>query len=196
MKQSYGIYIIIFVVAVFSVAFAWYSSPRAIIYNESFEQNFGGWMKNVDVPLDPNNPGHSVAWNVTRSVSKSYSGEYSVEMYIDGRQDDGTVWVEKKLSARSNSRIHVEVSLEFYSEDESFNVIAGVCMYAGISSPKAEGDFTLVGNANELAGWKHYTYKTTLLTDSSGEIWVATGITVLWETEMTYYIDDIAVTIS
>jgi hypothetical protein len=83
-----------------------------------------------------------------------------------------------------------------FSEQESFNVIADVCAYAGISNPEVEADFTVLGQANKVAGWKHHTHKTTLQTGSSGEVWVAVGITVRWETGMTYNIDDVKVTIS
>ena len=117
-------------------------------------------------------------------------------MYIDGRQDDGTVWIEKKISVKNDSQIHVKVSFEFYSEQESFNVIADVCAYSRISNSEVETDFTVLGQANEVAGWKRYTHETTLQTGSSGEVWVAVGITVRWETEMTYNIDDVKVTIS
>jgi hypothetical protein len=82
-----------------------------------------------------------------------------------------------------------------------------VCAYAGISNPEVETDFTVLGQANKVAGWKRYTHETTagwkrythettLYTGSSGEVWVAVGITVRWETEMTYNVDDVKVTIS
>ena len=196
MKLGFKICFIIGILVVISAAVAWYFYSKPISYNESFEQGFGGWIKDADVPLDPNNPGHPVAWNVSRVASRANSGQYSVEMSIDGRQDDGTVWIEKKISVRNNSQIQVKISFEFYSKEESFNVIAGVCAYAGIPNPEAEAQFTVIGNANEFAGWKHYIYTTTLLTGSSGEMWVAVGITVRWETEMTYNLDDVAIMIS
>ena len=196
MKLSFKIYFVIGVLIVVSVVAVWYFYPKPVVYSESFEGNFGGWMENADVPPDPNNPGYPVAWNVSRVTSLAHSGQYSVELYIDGRQDDGTVWIEKKISVKNNSQIQVKVSFEFYSEQESFNVIAGVCAYAGISNPKVEEDFTILGPANEVAGWKRYTYTTTLYTGSSDEVWVAVGITVRWETEMNYNLDDVKVTIS
>lgn len=196
MKLSFKIYFVIGVLIVVSVVAVWYFYPKPVVYRESFEGNFGGWMENADVPPDPNNPGYPVAWNVSRVTSLAHSGQYSVELYIDGRHDDGTVWIENKISVKNNSQIQVKVSFEFYSEQESFNVIAGVCAYAGISNPKVEEDFTILGPANEVAGWKRYTYTTTLYTGSSDEVWVAVGITVRWETEMTYNLDDVKVTIS
>jgi hypothetical protein len=68
-----------------------------------------------------------------------------VELYLDGRQDDGAVWIEKMFSVKSNSQVQVEVSFEFYSENESFNVIAGVVGFAGTFNPEVEADFTVLG---------------------------------------------------
>jgi len=147
-------------------------------------------------PPDPNNPGSPVDWNVSRVTSPVKSGQYSVELYINGRQDDGTVWIEKALSVKRNSQIQVKVYFDVYSESESFNVIAGVVGFAGISNPEVEADFTVLGQANEVSGWKRYTHTATLKMGSSGEVWVAVGISVLWETEMTYNLDDVEVTIS
>jgi hypothetical protein len=196
MKLSFKIFFVIGILIVVSVVAIWYFYPKPLVYSESFEEDFGGWVKDADVPLDPNNPGQYVAWNVSRVASLAHSGQYSVELSIDGRQDDGTVWIEKKISVKNKSQIQVKVSFEFYSEQESFNVVAGVCTYAGISKPEAEANFTVIGNANEIAGWKRYTHETTLYTGSSDEVWVAVGITVRWETEMTYNVDDVKVTIS
>ena len=196
MKLSFKSYFVIGILIVVSVVAVWYFYPKPILYNESFEEGFANWEADADVPPDPNNPGQYVAWNVSRVTFLAHSGQYSVELYIDGRQDDGTVWIEKKISVKNNSQIQVKVSFEFYSEQESFNVIADVCAYARISNPEVETDFTVLGQANEVAGWKRYTHETTLQTGSSGEVWVAVGITVRWETEMTYNIDDVKVTIS
>jgi hypothetical protein len=175
----------------------WYFSSRTAPtrYEEGFEQGLGDWVPDADLPLDPNNPGHVVAWNISRVSSVASAGEYSLELSIDGRQDDGTIWVERKVFAQSDSPIHVTVSFDFYSEDESFNVIAGVCAYVGRSNPALEDDFTVVGSANEVAGWKRYSHENTLTTGSAGEVWVAVGITVRWETEMAYNIDDITITV-
>jgi hypothetical protein len=173
----------------------WYFCPKHIIYNESFEENFSEWEMDADVPQDPNNPGSTVDWNVSRVTSPVKSGQYSLKLYIDGRQDDGTVWIERKLSVRKNSQIQVEVSFEFYSETESFNVIAAVIGFAGTSNPEVEADFTVLGQANEVAGWKRYSHTATLETGSSEEVWVAVGISVRWETEMAYNLDGVEITI-
>ena len=153
MRLGFKICFIIGILVLIIGAAAWYFYPKPIVYNESFEEEFGGWIKDADVPLDPNNPGQPIAWNVSRAASRAHSGQYSVEMQVDGRQDDGTVWIEKKISVKNNLQIQVKISFEFYREEESFNVIAGVCAYAGILNPEVEANFTVVGNANEFAGW-------------------------------------------
>lgn len=174
----------------------WVFYPKPALYNEGFEQDFGEWTEDAQVPPDPNSPGQPVAWEVSRTTTVSYSGQYSLELFVDGRQDDGTVWVERKVAVETNSRVQVRVSFEFYSEQESFNVIAAVCAFAGLSDPEVEEDFVVLGPANEAAGWKSYTYDTTLDTETRGEIWVALGITVRWETEMAYNVDNVRVSIS
>ena len=196
MKLSFKIYFVIGILIVVSAVATWYFYPKPLVYSESFEEGLGEWVADADVPLDPNNPGHYVDWSVSRVASLAHSGQYSVELYIDGRQDDGTVWIEKRISVERNAQIKVKVSFQFYSEQESFNVIAGVCAYAGISDPEVEADFAILGQTNEVAGWKTYAYTTNFYTGSSDEVWVAVGITVRWETQMIYNIDDVKVAIS
>jgi len=196
MRSSLKLGVVIGILTIISATAGWYFCPKPVIYDEGFEEDFGGWEGDADVPPDPNNPGSLVDWNVTRVTSPVKSGQHSVELYIDGKQDDGTVWIEKELLARKNSQIQVKISFEFYSESESFNVIAGVVGFAGTSNPEVEADFTVLGQANEVSGWKRYTHTATLNTGSSGEVWVAVGISVRWETEMTYNLDDVEVTIS
>jgi hypothetical protein len=196
MRSSVKLGVAIGILTIISVAAGCYFHHNPIRYDEGFEDDFGGWEGDADVPPDPNNPGSLVDWNVSRVTSPVNFGQYSVELYIDGRQDDGTVWIERELSVKKNSQIQVKVSFDFYSESESFNVIAGVVGFAGTSNPEVEADFTVLGQANEVSGWKRYTHTATLKTGSSGEVWVAVGISVLWETEMSYNLDDVKVTIS
>jgi len=184
------------ILTIISVVAGLYFYPKPVVCNEGFEEDFGRWIGDADVPPDPNNPDSLVDWNVSRVTSPVKSGQYSVELYIDGRQDDGTVWIERELSVKKNLQIQVKVSFDFYSESESFNVIADVVGFAGTSNPEVEADFTVLGQANEVSGWKRYTHTATLKTGSSGEVWVAVGIGVLWETEMTYNLDNVEVTIS
>jgi hypothetical protein len=171
------------------------------VITEDFEQNIsegdlGEWSINGHVPQDPNNPGHTVQWQIRHVSNISRSSVHSMELFIDGKQDDGTIWLERNISVKKDAQISVSVSFWFYSEQESFNTIAAVVAYAGIVKPQVEDDFAIVGLANEAAGWKNYAYTTNLTTDSNGEAWVAVGISVRWETYMTYYIDDIRIEVA
>jgi len=159
------------------------------------EGDIGEWFINGDVPQDPNNLGHAVQWHINRVSDISRSGMYSVELFIDGKQDDGTIWLERKISAKENSQTRVSVSFWLNSEQES-STIADVVSYAGNSKPTVEDDFTVVGTANEVAGWTNYSFTADLTTDSNGDTWVAVGISVRWETCMTYYIDDVRIEIA
>lgn len=165
---------------------------------EEFEQytgetNFGDWTANQDIPQDPNNPGNLVQWHIRRASNVFRSGAYSAEFFIDGRQDDGTIWLERKVNVKENAQVRVSISFWLYSEAESFNTIAVAVAYAGITKPTVEEDFAIVGHANEATGWKNYSYVADVNTDSTGEAYVAVGISVRWETTMTYYIDDIVI---
>lgn len=109
--------------------------------------------------------------------------------------DDGTVWIEKGLSTKRNAHIQVKFSFEFCSESERFSAIATVIGFAGISNPEVEAVFVVIRQANEVSGWNRYTYTVTLKTGTNGEVWVAFGISVRRETEMTYNVDDVEATI-
>ncbi len=196
MKLGSRILVVVGLVIAISTVSAWYFYPKPTMFSEGFEQDFGGWVKGAQVPPDPNNPGHPVAWEVNRVTSQSHSGDYAIELYIDGRQDDGTVWIARKIPVESDSQTRIEISFDFYSERESFNVIAGICAYIGIADPTVEEEFVVLGPANEVAGWKTYTHTSNLNPGANKDVWVGLGITVRWETEMTYYIDDVKVTVT
>ncbi len=171
-----------------------YDTKRTI--KEDFENGFGEWVADADVPLDPNNPGHFVEWNITRSTDVASSGQWSLKFFIDGRQDDGTIWIERKIPVQKDTQIQVIVSFDFYSDHESLaNTRAVICAYADVRKARTEEHFTVIGNANEVKGWKRYCYTANIDTGSSEEIWVALGISVRWETHMTYYIDNVEVKI-
>jgi hypothetical protein len=193
-----SVILIVLAVAVTASAFlAWYfqlsASPQII--KEDFENGFGEWAADADVPLDPNNPGHLVEWSITRSTEVASSGQYSLKLFIDGRQDDGTIWIERKIAVKKNAKIKIDISFDLYSEQESFNTIAAICAYAGIRKPETEEYFSVIGSANEVTGWKRYSFTTDVDAGFSEEIWVALGISVRWETHMTYCIDNVEVKI-
>lgn len=190
-KTIYLIIAVIVVVAVLTSLFFFRTSPpqnQQFIYG--FEDGFNGWEP------DSHLPPQVVDWNVTVVGNVSSTGTKSVLLHVDGLQDDGTIWIERKLTIAPNVTKNVNVTFSFWSESESFNTIAVVVGYVGDKNPEVEEDFQVLGAANQVQGWKTYTVSSQVETDSSGDVYVALGLSVRWETLMTYYIDDVTITIN
>lgn len=161
-----------------------------------FESGFSGWTTGADVPDDPNNPGNPVNWTIELVDDISHGGNQSVRFFIDGTQDDGTIWIQRKIFLTPSSVSNVSVSFQLWSPSESFNTIANTVGYMGTKNATVEGDFQTLGAANQVEGWKAYKMNGTMFPDSSGDAYIAVGISVTWETQMTYYIDDVTVDIN
>jgi len=164
-----------------------------LVVMEGFERGLEDWTAGADVPEDPDNPGQPVAWSITQSDAQACSGDYSAEFYLDGRQDEGTIWLARSFRVEQAGRYRVTVLLDLWSESESFNTIAKVAFYAGPAEPAAETDFDTTRAANQSAGWRIYTFTGDVTAGEDRTVWVAFGISAAWETEMTYYIDNVLV---
>lgn len=174
----------------------------------SFEDGIVVWTKGSDVPDDPNRPGE-VAWNITSSTERARTGDRSVAFQLDGRQDDGTIWIVQPIRVEPDQRYRANVSAWAYSEAESFNTIAHLVMRLGHQAPQAEEDFpppgeNSTGKANatagglrealdQQAGWKRYRFTWTVPASQARTLYMAVGISAVWETEMTYHVDDLSI---
>jgi len=199
MKKS----IYIFAVAVIAVAvlaglilFQPAQQPQNKTYSFDFEDGLSDWTTDSDVPEDPNRPGQLINWTIDSANNISYSGNKSLLFYIDGLQDDGTIWIKNKFATDPNTIRNVTVSFQFWSETESFNELAVVVGYIGNETAEVEEDFQVIGAANQAEGWKTYSCSSEVHTDSSGDVHVALGISVRWETHMTYFIDNVDIAIN
>lgn len=170
--------------------------PEKETFFEDFENGFGVWTTDSDVPDNPNNPGYPVAWTIERVSNNSFSGNYSVLLSIDGRQDDGTIWIGRKLNLDPSSPKSVNVSYQLWSESESFNTLAVVVGHIGENNPVVEADFQVLGAANRVSGWLDYSFTSEINTNDTGEVYVAVGISVTWETDISYLIDAVSITVS
>ena len=189
--------LIIAIIAISAIA-VWLAYPRekTASFSEDFENGLENWGIDAEVPDDPNNPGHSVEWKIEVSTNQSVSPSHSAMFTIDGLQDDGAIWLERKLSMEPNAVRNINVTFQFWSESESFNTLAAIIGYAGNKNPTFEGDLQVIGYANQVEGWKNYTFSSEVTANSNGDAYIALGIAVLWETRMTYYIDDITVDVN
>ena len=85
MRSSLKLGFVIGILTVISAVAGWYFHSKSVLYDEGFEEDLGGWEEDADVPQDPNNPGSLVDWNVSRVTSPVKSGQYSMELNIDGK---------------------------------------------------------------------------------------------------------------
>ncbi|QRV17360.1 hypothetical protein JMJ58_19760 [Haloterrigena salifodinae] len=107
-------------------------------------------------------------------------------LYIDGTADDGTIWVEQPVNV---SRVRT-VTVDVYSQQESFNRMSQVAFFAG-KKPRSgleESDFDREKDIEDHSGWKTYSYS---VDDLSGTVTLAIGMNVVWETGVRRYFDDI-----
>ena len=186
--------ILLLILAVFIAVIATPWSLRR--YYEDFEKGFGNWVADADVPADPNNPGSTVVWSVSLDNTLGANSTHSLKFSIDGRQDAGTVWIERTIPVATNTTVNALVTFKIYCETASANPLAAACAYIGVDNPENASQFSVIGNTNEVVGWKVYNYTTTTFSGDKAEVWVAVGITVRWETEMIFNVDDVVVVTS
>lgn len=167
--------------------------PGTVMFSDDFESGLTGWMTNADVPSDPNRPGQLVEWSIAASSELAYQGMQAVKLRLDGRQDDGTIWLERGFDVRPGRMYRVSLDFEFWSESESFVLLAMVAAYAGAQPAQVEADFNTQQAANLLGGWRAYSYEFDVQAGEDGRAWVGLGISAVWETELTYYLDNVEI---
>jgi len=171
------------------------AGEEPIAFSEGFEEGLDRWQMGADVPEDPARPGQTVAWSIEVSDEEAAEGASSAKLTLDGKQDDGTIWLARPFDIAAGEAVRVRLSFDLWSASESFNTLARVAAYAGPRSPAAEEDFDVRQAANLAAGWRRYEYTFQVPSSTESEVWVALGISVVWETDVTYYVDDVQVDI-
>jgi hypothetical protein len=155
------------------------------VAHDSFETGFGRWVPDTD--------GRAPVSSVTLSTEQAFDGVRSVRIFMDGRQDDGTTWIEAQFVGPPGTRIRVSLTFQLWSPGSG---VAGgwfVVGYAGNGDPEAEADFTRLGYTDVTAGWRPYHFGWTFRTDASGRFRVALGTSVIWEVQKAHHIDSVRV---
>lgn len=178
------------------------NQPR---FRESFESGLDEWTTHAHI--GPEEPLSAFEWGIERSQSQAATGDWSLELFTEGDHDDGTAWVTTELDPGDATSF--SVSLQAWSESESFNILRNLVAYLGPNEPTAEGDFPDPG-ANSTAvpdapfgglreplhlaeGWREYTFDWE--PDSTPDsLFLAVGVSVVWEADATHYLDDVVVT--
>ncbi len=182
---------------------------------DDFETGIDAWNPRADVPEDPNREDQDVAWDIVPSDEVARSGDWSVAFQLDGLQDDGTIWLERPFQIEADQAYRANVSLWAHSENESFNQRAHLVMHVGHEAPEAEEDFPAPGEATNASsqaptgglrlpldraqGWSEYTFEWPVPPAEEREdraLYVAFGISAVWETELEYHVDDLKITLT
>lgn len=162
--------------------------PGTTLDNGSFEDGLAGWQVGTDLPTDPNtgdpvDAAASVEQGDGDDRPPAYDGRRLLSLFIDGRQDDGTIWVQQQVDLREVDMLSVDV----YSRMASANTVTKVAAYAGPlpDTPLVESAFDTTRPADAHGGWRTFEY------DASPEPHglVAVGISVVWETPVTKFLD-------
>jgi|GEM_PF-878661 len=155
--------------------------------NGSFEDDWAAWSVGRDLPTDPNRPGdRAVGSDLGVTTRRSSDGETACRLFIDGSQDDGTVWVQQPVDLSAYDYLAVD-----YWVSDSFNEIGQPAVYTGPEpdEPLVETDFdtsrSLEGHSGK--GWKTFTYEV----DHDGPGIVATGFSIVWETGYRTFMDNV-----
>jgi hypothetical protein len=181
-------------VALFSALIVLAQAPAAFAAETfGFENSLQGWTRDhfIDCEQDPEPCDFN--WRITRSTEQALDGDRSLKMFLDGTNDDGTIWLERRFDVEPNSTTEVTIRFWLWSEGESDFNTWPVVAYAGRANPETEEDFTIVGQTDRRAGWTRYKLVQQVNAGPGGRVWVAFGFGATWETPRTHYIDSVAV---
>jgi uncharacterized repeat protein (TIGR01451 family) len=162
------------------------------MHTESFEHGrFNRYWVDFEVPFASERPSPIPFYAVCSRV-EAYHGHFAQEIFLDGTQDDGTVWLEGTFPVDPGSEVRVDVEFELfrYQPDIAFFPVVAI----GVLDPEREFDFSVVPGA-AVAGWDYVTSSATIQSGPYDTIHLGLGITVTWETTGTFFTDLVTVTI-
>lgn len=149
---------------------------------ESFEQDMGGWEADTD--------GKARDWRIYRTTDQAVDGTTGLGYYLDGRNDEGTIWVERAFSAPRNATVTVSASFWLHNTHLGHVNQWMVAGYAGTGNPETERDMMPpIDRTNAKPGWIKYSFTKKVQTDATGMVWIAGGIRATWEGRRTYHFD-------
>lgn len=156
------------------------------LQNPSFEDELSGWTVGKDLPTTPGESDEPVDHSASTTADDASDGDRSLELYIEGVADDGTIWVEQSVDVTDVRSVTVDV----YSEMNSANRMSQVAFFAGEKPDDglSEADFDREKDIEDHSGWKTYSYS---VGDLEGDVTVAIGMNVVWETEIVRRFDNV-----
>lgn len=161
-----------------------------------FENNLQGWTRDHFIDCEHDPEPCTFDWRISRSTQQAKGGSTSLKAYLDGTNDDGTIWLERRFDIGANADATVELSFWLWSEGQSDFNTWPVVAFVGRRNPDTESDFKIVGQTDQKAGWKRYELTRQVSAGPSGRVWVAFGFGATWETPRTYFLDSARVTVT
>ena len=173
---------------------------------EDFEDGLDGWAVRSHVGSDA---GGAFRSEVTLSDEHARSGERSLRLFTGGEHDDGTAWVVRDVAVTPDVAYDATVTVHAWSASESFNTLRHLVAFLGPYEPVVEEDFPAAGENSSgtdglatgglrepldlEAGWRSYSFTWRAPPVEGDRLWLAVGVSVVWETDRADFLDDVAV---
>ncbi|UCD15028.1 MAG: S8 family serine peptidase, partial [Candidatus Omnitrophota bacterium] len=166
------------------------------VLNKNYQQYYKEELDNSTWQTEYDYQGRN--YEFLKETSLVLDGKESLEMWLNGANDDGTMWVEREIEVEPDETGEQEINVSFWiwQELSDANPWGGAVVYIGETNPEEEEDFEIVGSLNIKDGWTEYRYSKKINVAAAGKIWVAVGIKCTWESEGTFWLDKISVTTS
>jgi hypothetical protein len=179
------------------------------LVSESFESDLEPWMARATI--GPEVPAEEFEWRVSRSRRRARTGEWSLKVFTEGDHDDGTAWAIRPIEIGSPGArtASFSVSAHAWSPSESFNTLRHFVMYLGPTPPRSEADFPEPGGnstgvagaeagglrepLHQVEGWREYAFEWTPDRLTTDRLYLAVGVSVVWESDATHFLDDVRV---
>jgi hypothetical protein len=108
--------LLVFSFFVLSVVLTGCIKKSEILLKESFEGEVFEWSIGKDLPIDPNTqlPVNASAWITD---SRARTGNMSLVLQIDGRQDDGTIWIQRSINLTDMKDGKIRIAFYVFNEE-------------------------------------------------------------------------------
>lgn len=179
-----------------------------LVFDDGFEAaDLAPWTTHGHVGEDAFGP---FEWRIDRTSDRAFAGAASARLFTSGDHDDGTAWLAAPVAVDPGHAYDFDVHFRAYSESESFNTVRHVVAALGPDAPETEADFPAPGETSTgesglpaggvrepldlSAGWREYGFRWASPVLSTERLWLAVGVSVVWETDRTDYLDAVKVT--
>jgi len=182
----------------------------SVAFENGFEDGLGDWT--VDAAIGPEVPLSEFDREATVSADQAAEGERSLRLDTEGDHDDGVLWVTHEVPVEPGQAYDATVSLQAWSESESFNSLRDVVARLGPEPPDSEESFPSPGVTSTRfeqtpygglrqplylsEGWREYSFEWGTPTLSTDTLHVSVGVAVIWESTLTNYVDEVRVSLA